>query len=97
MMNLNQTAPTQIQLLPRGSRLDSAYETMDELHSAICEGGLEKVPEFDSHADLINWLRDLIYTAQESISELENAQAKAGVMLRVVHKQPRLIVLEKVE
>ena len=97
MMNLNQTAQTQIQLLPRGSRLDIVYETVDELHTAVCEGKLEKLPEFDSPTDLMNWLRDVVYTAEETIRELEKAQVKAGPMLRVVCKHPKLIVLEKAE
>lgn len=97
MINTNQTAQTSIQLLPRGSRLDLVYETIDELHTAICEGQLEKPPEFDSPADLMNWLRDVVYTAQETISELEKAQVKARPTLRMVRRHPKLIVLEKAE
>lgn len=88
MINANQTAQTQIQILSQGSRLDLVYETIDELHTAICEGQLEKLPEFDSPADMINWLCDVVYTAQETISELEKAQVKAEPMLRVVHRHP---------
>lgn len=97
MINANQTAQTPIQFLHRGSRLDLVYETIDELHTAICEGQLEKLPEFDSPADLMNWLRDVVYTAQEAVSELEKAQVKARPMIRMARRHPKLITLEKAE
>jgi hypothetical protein len=96
MMNLNQTPQTQIQLLPRNNRLDVAYETIDELHTAISEGQLDNLQGFDSRLDLLNWLRDVIYTAQETIEELESNQPSVA-HLRVVSNTNNLIVLEKAD
>ena len=95
MMNLNKVTQTQIQLLPRTNRLDVAYEAIDELHSAICEGNVETLNDFQSRAELLNWLRDVIYTAQESIEELENSQEEQGALLRVISNDSKLIVLER--
>lgn len=97
MMNLNQTPQMQIQLLPRDTRLDVAYETIDELHTAISEGQLDNLQGFESRLDLLNWLRDVVYTAQETIDELESTQPKSGSLLRVVSNDKKLIVLEKAD
>ncbi len=97
MMNLNQTPQTQIQLLPRNSRLDVAYETIDELHTAISEGNLDNLDGFANRLELMNWLRDVIYTAQETIDELESNQPEGGNILRVASNNDKLIVLEKAD
>ena len=99
MMNLNNATQTQtqIQLLPRSSRLDVAYETIDELHSAICEGTIENLSDFQSRTELLNWLRDVIYTAQETIAELESTDEQASTMLRVASNDPKIIVLERAD
>lgn len=97
MMNLNKATQTQIQLLPRTNRLDVAYEAIDELHSAISDGSIENMSEFQSRSELLNWLRDVIYTAQETIEELENTESHPGSMLRVISNDPKLIVLERAD
>lgn len=99
MMNLNNATQTQtqIQLLPRANRLDVAYEAIDELHSAICDGSMENLNDFQSRAELLNWLRDVIYTAQETIAELESTDDQSGSMLRVTSTDPKLIVLERAD
>ena len=98
MMNLNKVTrtQTQIQLLPRTNRIDVAYETIDDLHSAICEGGsVDNLSDFQSRAELLNWLRDVIYTAQETITELESTDEQSGSMLRVISNDSKIIVLER--
>jgi hypothetical protein len=95
MMNLNKA--TQIQLLPRTNRLDVAYEAIDELHSTISEGSIENLSEFQSRSELLSWLRDVIYTAQETIEELENTEGQSRSMLRVISNDPKLIVLERAD
>lgn len=97
MMNLNKATQTQIQLLPRTNRLDVAYEAIDELHSAISDGSIETLSEFQSRAELLNWLRDVIYTAQETIEELESTECQPGSLLRVISNDPKLIVLERAD
>lgn len=97
MMNLNQTPQNQIQLLPRNNRLDVAFEALDELHTAISEGNIDNFEGFASRMELMNWLRDVIYTAQETIDELESTQPDGGNMLRVASTDNKLIVLEKAD
>lgn len=97
MMNLNQTRQTQIQLLPRHNRLDVAYEAIDELHTAISEGNIENLNGIQSRAELVNWLRDVIYTAQETIMEIEGEAVQPCPMLRVVSNDEKLIVLERAD
>jgi len=99
MMNLNNATQTQtqIQLLPRNNRLDVAYEAIDELHSAISEGSVENVSDFQSRAELLNWLRDVIYTAQETIAEIESTDTEPSSMLRVISNDSKLIILERAD
>lgn len=96
-MKLNKTTPIPIQLLPRPNRLDVAYDAIDELHSAISEGRLDILSEFQNRTELLNWLRDVIYTAQETIIELEKAETQPEPMLRVISNDPPFIVLERVD
>lgn len=95
MMNLNNTEQTQLQLLPRNTRLDVVFETIDELHTAISEGNMESIGDLQSRAELVKWLRDVIYTAQETIIELENDTTASN--LRVASNDSKLIVLERAE
>lgn len=97
MMNLNNTQQTQLQLLPRDNRLDIAFETIDELHTLISEGNIEGFGEIQSRAELVKWLRDVIYTAQETIMELESDQDEHSSDLRVVSSNSKLIVLERAD
>ncbi len=98
MINMNNEVKTQIQLLPRTNRLDFAYQTMDDLHSAASEGELDTFGELLNRQELLNWVRDVIYIAQETIVELESDIEYDEPILRVVEQNcPKLIVLEKVE
>lgn len=98
MINMNNEVQTQIQLLPRTNRLDLAYQTMDELHSAASDGELDTFDGIQNRQELLNWLRDVIYMAQETIVEIEGDIEIDEPMLRIVEKNfPKLIVLEKVE
>lgn len=45
---------------------------MDQLHMAAAAGKLNKLSPMDVR-DVIGWLDDIIYTAEETIRELENA------------------------
>jgi len=97
MMNLNNTQQTQLQLLPRDNRLDIAFETIDELHTAISEGNIETICDIQNRTELVKWLRDVIYTAQETIMELESDQDAPSSNLRVVSNDSKLIVLERTD
>jgi len=95
---MNNEVQTQIQLLPRTNRLDAVYQTIDDLHTAASEGELDTFGDFQNRQELLNWLRDVIYMAQETILEIEDDVEFEEPVLRIVEKFcPKLIVLEKVE
>lgn len=52
------------------SRMDEIYDVLDELHTAASEGELCTFTSMNEN-DLVDYLRDLIYTAQETIEEIE--------------------------
>lgn len=52
------------------SRMDELYDVLDELHSAASENELHTFTSMNEH-DVVDFLRDLIYTAQQTIEEIE--------------------------
>jgi|GEM_PF-790324 len=87
MENPEHSSSHQIFLLSRNDRLDVAYETIDELHNAISEGNLEELKGFENREELLNWLRDIIYTAQETIEELDTSHQQT--------LKPKLVLVSK--
>lgn len=54
--------------------LAAVYEAFDDLHSAVSEGEHHKLTSLDNR-ELVGWLQELVYTAQETIAEIERANA----------------------
>lgn len=52
-------------------RLDTVLDVMDELHEAAADNRLPQVTTM-SKADLLGLLHEIIFTAQETLHELEN-------------------------
>ncbi len=52
------------------ARMDELYNVLDELHSAASEDELHTFTSMTEH-DVVDFLRDLIYTAQQTIEEIE--------------------------
>jgi len=50
--------------------LESVLQTLDRLHDAVVEDNLETTCTLD-RATVVGWLEDIIYTAQETIGELQ--------------------------
>ncbi|MBC6936596.1 MAG: hypothetical protein DWB42_12240 [Chloroflexi bacterium] len=59
-----------VHYLLQDARLEAALAAIDDLHDAVSEGNLAAVTEL-SNRELIGWLHDLVYTAQETIAEIE--------------------------
>lgn len=95
MTKIDSRLQTRLQLLPPANRLNLVYETLDELHSAICEGNAELPAEFENPAALMDWLREVIYTAQETIRELEQQPPASSALPAIPRRRPKLIVLDK--
>lgn len=68
------------------SRLADMFEVFDDLHNAASEGELQDVTVLDNR-ELVGWLRELVFTAQETISEIEKSsalRARQEPMMRLV-------------
>lgn len=76
------TPQPNLQLLYNEARLSSLAEALDELHSAAAEGAVRSVTTL-SNAELIGWLREIMYTARETMLEIEanNSERDAGLSL----------------
>ena len=74
-----------LQVLYNDARLTALFQALDELHSAASDGELpafSPVPE----SEIVGWLQDLVFTAQETIAEIEKARKPVQVQpaLRLV-------------
>ncbi len=74
--------PVQIRLLINDARLQSLDDMLDTLHTAASEGALHSVTPL-TQVELIGWLYDLIYVAQETILEMQQASAGEPELKRV--------------
>ena len=57
--------------------LAAVYEVFDDLHEAASEDQLQELTALDKR-ELLGWLRELVFTAQETISEIENRNARVA-------------------
>jgi hypothetical protein len=66
-------------------RLNDLLDLLDELHSAASDAN---VTEFSgmSQQELMSFLREVVYTSQETIREIQQHRKKATTFLRVAHK-----------
>lgn len=70
-------------------RFDVVYDLLDQMHTAASEGNL---PTFAGapETEVVNWLRELIYVAQETVSEIEQQRpTRCEPKLRVLAKPAR--------
>lgn len=73
-----------LQILYTDARLTDLFQALDQLHSAASEGQLHTLTPLPEK-ELLGWLHDLIYTAQETISEIESiAPCQDTPLLRIV-------------
>lgn len=80
-MNPTTSTTNELQLRYADDQLNSMYDVLDELHSAVSEGQLQSMTTINE-GDLVGLLRDLIYTAQETISEIEKQTKRTRTALR---------------
>jgi hypothetical protein len=59
-------------------RFASIFRTVDRLHDVASEGKLEQVTNL-SPDEVIGWLKDIAYTVNETIRELENDDPKPSL------------------
>jgi hypothetical protein len=73
-----------LRLLYNDARMAALFDALDELHNAASDNSVQEVTPL-SNAELAGWLRELVYTAQETIDELEYADSEVPG-LRLVPK-----------
>ena len=72
------------QIVQNDTRLAGLFHSLDELHTAASEGQLPMVTPL-TNAELVGWLQELIYTAEETIAEINHQDVKANLpQLRIV-------------
>lgn len=66
------------------ARLSWLLEAVDELHSAASEGELGALTSLSDY-EVVSWLREVIWVAQEALTELEEHE----------NQEPRLFLVRK--
>ena len=69
------------------ARLAAMFELFDDLHTAASEGDLEAITSLNNR-ELVGWLRELVYTAEETITEIEKSNVYPA--LRLVTEERRV-------
>ncbi len=82
---MSPTLQPNLQLLYNEGRLSALLDALDELHSAASDNRLNAVTPL-SKAELKSWLYEIIYTASEAMSEIDNSDGDAAVELTLVRK-----------
>jgi hypothetical protein len=57
-------------------RFESIFNALDRLHDAASSGKLAEVSNLNSD-EVMGWLRDIVYTANETMRELEESQGRS--------------------
>jgi hypothetical protein len=79
------TLQLNLQLLYNDGRLGNLLDTLDELHTAASEGSLRQITTV-SDAELVGWLYEVMYTAQEIMAEIETHHEQREPELTLVPK-----------
>ncbi len=79
------TLQPNLQLLYNTARLSDLLDALDELHSAASDGNLRAVTPM-SNAELVSWLYEVIYTARETMNEIESGKVEPAAGLSLVRK-----------
>ncbi len=66
-----------LQALFTDIRFESIFNAVDRLHDAAASGKLAEVTNL-SQDEVVGWLRDIIYTANETIRELEDPSSPSN-------------------
>ena len=66
-----------LQALFTDIRFESIFNAVDRLHDAASSGKITEVTNLSTE-EVIGWLRDIAYTANETIRELEDASDSTG-------------------
>jgi hypothetical protein len=88
---MNNSTVTEHLLIACSINVEDVLEYLDQLHSAASEDEGQSFAGMNE-TELLNALREIVYTAQEAITELETSRAK-----RQSKNKPVLQLIQKVE
>jgi len=80
---MGQTHQTNHDIRLSDARMAAMIEVFDDLHTAASEGQLEAMTTLNNR-ELVGWLRELMFTAQETISEIESTRMYGEPVIRLV-------------
>ena len=80
---MGQTHQTNPDIRLSDARMAAMIEVFDDLHTAASEGQLEAMTNLNNR-ELVGWLRELMFTAQETISEIESTRMYGEPVIRLV-------------
>lgn len=85
---------THLQVVSRATtdltyHLDNILEALDQLHNQISEDDQSRFTDTEDR-ETISLLRDVIYTAQETINEIEARQARQMPILHLVEHHEKI-------
>lgn len=80
---MGQSHQPELQLLYNDVRLEDLFQVLDDLHTAASDGRLQSITTL-TNAEVLSWLSELSYTAQETIAEIHKAERKSAPHLRLV-------------
>jgi hypothetical protein len=80
---MGQTHQTNHDIRLSDARMAAVFEVFDDLHTAASEGQLEALTSLNNR-ELVGWLRELMFTAQETISEIEQGRLHREPIIRLV-------------
>jgi hypothetical protein len=89
MMSHNRPELMNTVILPGNvERLNETLEMLDELHDAVSEGSMTTFTDVNA-TELENWLREVVYMAQETLQEIQKTKTQRKPVLRIVEKVNR--------
>jgi hypothetical protein len=80
---MGQTHQTNHDIRLSDARMAAVFQVFDDLHTAATEGELGAITSLNNR-ELVGWLRELVFTAQETISEIEQGKMLGEPVIRLV-------------
>ena len=81
-----QKPETKVIVLYENHFLADTFERLDQFHTAVSEGQLHSLTTLDKRT-VVEWLQELIFTAEEMIEEIERRSVKPQPIIRLLNRQ----------
>lgn len=85
---MTQQQNQKVTVLYQDNYMANLFEGLDRLHSAASEDRLNEITSLSAQ-EMTSWLQELIYTAQETIYEVNRQSVRKEVVLRVIDTSKR--------